>query len=393
MEKPFRSVEPCRGTVLQAEKTFPNRFEMLESFASASLSRSLEATSSLLVKPLSKPKLSLQNMKIISTQPHSTDFGLFTSLSESSYPHNAYRQLQSNSLNWAFLYKCLVVIRSNQSVGRVALYLNPHIKYKNADVLLVGNYECEDDAQTAMFLHQSIENECKNLNINHIIGPINGSTWDDYRFRTSGDSHPYFLESYHHLYYNQQFTTHQFEPLADYFSFIEYLDNEENRRHLQRESYYNQNGIQIRNIDLNRYDEELEKLFRFSSEVFSQNFLYSPISLDIFRAKYQKIKPFIEPEYVYIAENSANEVVAFLFTVPDVLNPQNIVGKTVAARSGRLYAGLGGLLAAKLSLNARQKGFRSIIHAYIISHSKSANFSASKGEVYSRYRLYIKNVD
>lgn len=333
----------------------------------------------------------MEQIEMIATYPGKPDFKRFTEIVNTLYCNNKLRLQQNDTINEQFLHKCIIAQHKGKTVARAALYLNPELKIDNQNVMLIGNYECIDQPEYAHQLFLYIENECRRLNIKIITGPMNGSTWDDYRFKTS-QTPPYFLEPVHHLYYNEQFTENGFSTLAIYRSYIEELDEYVNLRHLKRESYFAENGIRIRNIDLNNYNTELKKLFEFSKKVFSNNYLYTSIDFKTFLAKYLKIKPFIVEDYVWIAENRKNEIAGFLFTVPDLLNAQTIVGKTVAARSGKQYAGIGGLLSAKLTQKARSDGYKKIIHAFIISNSLSANFSSVKAKKYSEYKLYTKSI-
>ena len=75
----------------------------------------------------------------------------------------------------------------------------------------------EDDHISNFFLDHIIK-EAKKLNYGFLIGPMNGSTWDNYRFSLHNNFNNFLLEPYHPVYYNQQFLSAGFKPIAHYSS-------------------------------------------------------------------------------------------------------------------------------------------------------------------------------
>ena len=332
-------------------------------------------------------------MEIISTQPGDGNFHLFEGLTKQLYPENSIRHTQSESINIEFLKICFVLTVNGEPKARVALYNNPNLSFNTTKSACIGNYECIDDATIADHLLQFITNEAKKTGIQFLIGPMNGSTWDNYRFSTHHNSPNFLLEPYHHLYYNQQFEESGFTPISQYTSSID-TDLECNHPDiLKREAELLNEGVVIRSINMNDYEGELKKLYPVITNSFKSNFLYTPIKWETFFKKYMEAGKIINPEYVLIAEDKHGNIIGFIFAYDDLYNrkEKSLVVKTLARHESKQWAGLGQVLSNRVVSNVKSKGYTSLIHAFIISHGTSRGTSEKfHGKVYKNYVLYGK---
>lgn len=292
----------------------------------------------------------------------------------------------------AFLHKRLVLLNNEWPCGRVSIYFNPYIEN---GTWLLGEYACIDHQQAAAHLLEQAETYVHGQGGKKIIGPINGSTWDDYRFNTSGSAGIFFTEKTHNLWYPQQFVQNGFVVNAQYFSSRDdkMLFNHTEVLTLQRK--LEQNGIHFREINLHRYEQELKKLHPFVSAAFSTNHLYSPISETEFIQKYLAVKQFIDPKFVMIAENEANETMGLIFCLPDHFNTtaKGLVVKTIARKNIPDLRGLGHVMGQMIYAKAHEFSFSYIIHAFI--HTKGTSVAISKnysGIPIKQYTLYEKEI-
>lgn len=334
-------------------------------------------------------------MEIISTQPGDKNFHLFEGLIKQLYPENSIRHTQSESINKEFLTSCFVLTVNDEPKARVTLYNNPNLTYNAQKSMCIGNYECVDDHAIAEHLLKFITNEAKKTGAEFLIGPMNGSTWDNYRFSTHHDYPIFLLEPYHHLYYNQQFTEAGFSPISQYTSSI---DTELECNHpdiLKRETELLSEGVVIRSINMNDYEGELKKLYPVITNSFKSNFLYTPIKWETFLKKYLEAGKIINPEYVLIAEDKQGDIIGFIFAYDDLYNRTQkcLVVKTLARHESKQWSGLGQVLSNKVVNNVKNKGYTSLIHAFIISHGTSRGTSEKfHGKVFKNYALYGKSI-
>ena len=126
---------------------------------------------------------------------------------------------------------------------------------------------------------------------------------------------------------------------------------------------------------------------------FRDAFLYTPLPEDAFAAQYQRIRRFVRPELVILAERD-DQAVGFSFSIPDVLEaargaaPRTVIIKTLAILPDRSYRGLGSLLTDRSHSAAHALGYDRVIHALMHESNRSRNIGAATGTQLRRYALF-----
>lgn len=275
-------------------------------------------------------------------------------------------------------------------MGRVALYNNVDLFYNGVKAACIGNYECIDDGEAHMRLVDAVAQDAAQLGFPYLIGPMNGSTWDDYRFSVDHKYPLFFTEPEHHWYYNRQFQQFGFEVMAKYVSGISDCSNYLKLNTSKFDSLY-QNGVDVRQIDIDDFENELKRLYEFCIIAFQNNFLYTPISFTYFRQKYLVAKNIIDPEFFRIARDVNGSIVGFMFCIDDLYNrrERNLIIKTIARHPDEKWKGMTNLLGDTIYSLAREKGYKHVLHAFM--HEKNASVTVSKnfsGSVIRNYALY-----
>lgn len=299
--------------------------------------------------------------------------------------------------------------------GYFALYQNPNLIYKNKKTLCIGNYECINDLENEYSISSQIIDFCKEkakkLEADFLIAPMNGSTWNEYRFlnfdakMTLEESlkNAFLLEPIHQNYYSKQFLKAGFAPISTYFSLLDTKMKYGNKEVLRQKKRLENENITLRKIDLDNFEQELENLFPFVSSLFEQNFLFTPISLENFKSNYLPIKSLINPNYVLIAEHTINnttQIVGFIFCYPNLYSSiyshseKQLVCKTIGRNQDDFYKGLGHVMTYQVAEQAKKDGFSAFIHAFMIENSLSSelskNFAKQKHRTYTLYGMEIE---
>ncbi|MGB0862906.1 MAG: hypothetical protein ACPG19_07665 [Saprospiraceae bacterium] len=330
-------------------------------------------------------------INIIRTMPDDKYFHWFERLLLSLYTPQQSALKQSEGINKAYLESCLVLIENGVPKARVALYDNPHLYYKGKKAICLGNYECVNDTVVSQQILQEAIEAAKKLDAEYIIGPMNGSTWDSYRFSLHHDVPNIFLEPYHHLYYNEQFRAIGFELISQYFS-----SKDTNLKHdfphvLEAEKAFRARGVVFKNVEKIDFEKELGRLYDFNLLAFQANFLYTPISKTDFINKYTPVKSIIHSDFLIIAEDERANLIGFFFCLPDFENKEekSLVIKTIARHSGKQWRGLGHVIGNLIYRNAVKQGYQSIIHAFMMKNGYSKTISKNySGQPYKHYGLY-----
>ncbi len=330
-------------------------------------------------------------MKLIETKPGDAYFSLFEELPRRLYAADSPRHRQTDSLSEEYLYTCLVLTQHAEPVARVAIYQNPHLTYQGMPAACIGNYECiADPLVAATLLTQAIQ-QVRMRGIGFLIGPMNGSTWNSYRFSMHHQHPNFLLEPYHHLYYNDQFLAAGFVPISTYTSSLDRDIPLGSPQVLENDARFQKLGVQIRPLDTHRYEAELRHLFPLLSIAFNNNFLFTPTSWEAFHARYLAATPLIHPDYVHIADDKDGQAVGLIFCYRDQYNTheKSLVVKTIARHPDPKWTGLGHVLGNRITQQARQDGYQSLIHAFMINQGHATTISRNfQGTVYKNYTLY-----
>jgi GNAT superfamily N-acetyltransferase len=273
---------------------------------------------------------------------------------------------------------------------------SPHLADRK--VGFIGHYAAADEAAGGTILAAA----CAALDragCKLAVGPVDGSTWRRYRLIVDrGEEPPFFLEPDEPDEYVGHFANGGFAVTARYSSSL-VRDLARCRHPLldERRAQAAEAGVLLRHLDRAHYGRELEAIFALSNVAFAHNFLYTAIGRDEFMAMYEKVKPFVIPELVLLAEKD-QRLEGFIFAVPDMLrrlpdgNSDTVVLKTMAVRPTRRGQGLGSLLMAACHEQARQLGFNRAVHALMHEANESQVLSARYAERIRRYALFAREL-
>jgi hypothetical protein len=263
---------------------------------------------------------------------------------------------------------------------------------------LIGRYRSADARSgEALIAHACavlVRRECE-----FVIGPMDGSTWDDYRFVTARGAAPrFFLEPDNDDDWPRQFARCGFAPIAHYRSALQADLHYEDPRLGRVGERLTREGVLVRSIDPRRFGEELQRLHALAVAGFRGQPFFMPIGEQAFVRRYAAILPFLRPDFVLVAERSGTPVALFL-ALPDLAQAERgervdtAIVKTVVALPRRAYAGVAHLLAARAAAVAREAGFRRAIHALMHVANASAHWSARSGATLRHYAIFGKPLE
>lgn len=284
-----------------------------------------------------------------------------------------------------------------EMVGRCSLWWRSTPSYLGHRLGLIGHYAVRNAAAARRLLQHACEQlAARGCTLG--IGPMDGNTWRRYRLIVERGGEPvFFLEPDNPDDWPGHFLDNEFTPLAHYSSAINTdLSQYDPRMAKVGESMAAQ-GVHIRMLDPNIFEDELRRIYTLSVASFRNNFLYSSISEVEFIAHYRTIHPYVRPELVLIADHQGWPI-GFIFAIPDLLQAgraqaiNTIIIKTVAVLPGRGHAGLGSLLVARCQENARSLGYSRAIHALMHETNNSRNISRHYAQAMRRYSLFARRL-
>jgi len=329
--------------------------------------------------------------KIIRTHPKDADFHLFTGVLDAVYSKDSPRFVMGFEPVLVHLEACYVLLENSKPIGRFAFYENSDLKYHNKTTASIGSYECiaDDDASNVLLLYA--KNLAKQKKYEFLIGPMEGSTWSNYRFSNSNEYPNFFMEPFHEINYNTHFTNNGFKTIAKYISNIDETLFVETEKLSKFEKYFTEKGAFFRRINLENLESDLSKIGNLSNQAFSSNFLFTPIAVPNFVNKYKAIAHLFNPDLTWLVENEVGELQAFIFAIKDYndTSGETLIIKSMARLQTSNYKGIGSYLAAKVIQIAKEKGYKRMIHAFMIEDNNSVEVSEKyKIKTFKKYTLY-----
>jgi hypothetical protein len=308
----------------------------------------------------------------------------------------------------AFLWRS-----GNRALARVVARVSPALTDEDAAPIgMLGFFEAFDAPDEVVQLLSTTIGWLKDQGANTIIGPMDGDTWHRYRFNVGPfDQPPFLMEPYNKPYYGELWQQAGFQALENYYSKV--VDDAEaaatplakvRRRVLEH-------GYRLRPMAMDRFEAEMEIIYRLSTEIFADNFLYEAISLDDFLGLYRPARSLIDPQLVLIAETAMGEPVGFVFALVDYhqavaamrggegplaklrflmhrrhADAVNI--KSLGVVPGHRRSGLAAALTCQIYQTMVQKGFRRANLCLIREGNPSGRLDGEVGTVSRRYVLY-----
>ncbi len=326
-------------------------------------------------------------------QKHSaSDFPseLFLSLTEAIYGSQRPDKMPKQS---DYHEKSYFSMEGEKAGATATVYSNSALQVDGKSVWMIGNFEALDvDCQE---LFAAITLDARAVGVDQLIGPMNGSTWQEYRFIVGQFGAPFLSEMSHPKYYSDLWKQNEFSTFQRYFSYKDsaIIANVEGISKL--EQHFSFLKVTLRTIDLTSFELELERIYELCVRAFRKNILYSEISKEQFVASYLPFQMWLKEDYIWIAENDQRECIGFLFAFENKLNPTEteLIVKTIARSPAFEYNGLGTVLGNQFMKKAIENGVTSILHAFMHESNTSKNLSRRfNGECVRTYELLSKNL-
>ena len=269
-------------------------------------------------------------------------------------------------------------------------------QHQSQRVGTIGSCMLDESSKAADFLTQCAtymhsEHQCQ-----HVIGPMNGNTWLTHRLILESNGRtPFQMEPMEPAHYYQLFLDADFEILSRYSSsYIDLTEEQQSFQHIENKLM--KKGVQFRTIGFENYEKDLTAIHTLSLNSFSNNFLYTPLPLEIFMQNYLKAKDHIDTDMVILAEWQGN-LAGFVFCMPDKMaemmnTPKTVIVKTLAVDPTAALAGLGSVLVSQAHAIAKEKGYSEVVHA--LQHESNSSLRISQrfdAKVFRRYALMVKS--
>jgi hypothetical protein len=217
-------------------------------------------------------------------------------------------------------------------VGRVTAHINDrHNRHSGEKTGFFGFFECIEDPAVASALMAAAEETLRAKGMKVIRGPFNFSTNEECGFLVQGfDRPPSLMMPYTKPYYPDLMTRMGYSGAKDLLAYdYEYQGSIPDHLVRFNERIRERKKVVVRPINMQRFAEDVETIFRIYNDAWSQNWGFVPVTEEEFRATAKDLKPIVDPSIVLIAEKEGRPV-GFIVTLPDY----NVLLKKM---NGRLF--------------------------------------------------------
>lgn len=301
----------------------------------------------------------------------------FNSIMPMLYTNEAFIKKQNTLSEYNFV-SAYIAKEENKVMARLACY--NFQENDNEKIYFFGNFEALTVEAGKRILHH-LKNK---LTLTHkqvkLIGPINGSTWSNYRIALNHSSLLFPNDLVNPHYYNDILITSDFKELHHY---VTNLQTDFNLK-----LYTPNKEFEIVFFSKDELLSRIEEIYQLTMQSFKLAPFFIPIPFSVFEQQFIKQLNQIDLELSPFALNTKKELCAYSSCYLN-FEKDTIVVKTIARKLGREYAGLGRYLSDAITQNALNKGYKKILHAFMHIQNSSKSLSEKyNGITLKNYTLF-----
>jgi GNAT superfamily N-acetyltransferase len=316
--------------------------------------------------------------------------------------------------------------KDGKSAGTIAAIVNHnHNKFYKEKVGFFGCFEVIENYEVAKMLFDKVKDWLKEKNMNTIRGPMNFSTNDECGLLIDGfESPPVCMMTYNPKYYIDFIEKYGFKKTMDLYAY--FISLEELRKKAKKvpeklisvvNKIKKRNNLIIRNIDMKKFDEEVERFKKIYNSAWEKNWGFVPMTNEEIEHLADGLRKFLDPDLIFIAEIDDSPV-GFSLTLPDINQPLlKIKGKLLPfgwikylwykrrIDICRVFAmgvlkkyrrlGINALMHYKTSKKLLSKGYKLAEMSWILENNVMTNreIQTMGGKIYKTYRIYDFKID
>lgn len=317
---------------------------------------------------------------------------LYQSLTKQLYPTAQLPDLEVNSLCIGHL-----VAKSSDAVHAfTSVFFNPEMSWEGQAVLCIGNLEMHDGEYELKLLFDELEKWGQELGIAYLVGPMNGSTWSEYRLPLANEHPAFFTERLRKNYYPVLLEQVGMTLISTYFSAVAECNEIGERNAELAQIRLSELNLRWSEIDLGNPEQAFREIHTFCLEAFRSNVLYTHIGEAEFVQRYSRMVPYMNQRYILMVRDAQNTLVGLLFALPNHLckTEFQLVVKTLAVSEEYRQKGVASAIGAIYMNRAAQGGCTKVFHAFIQEQNNSSILSDRyKGTIYRKYGLWSKAIN
>lgn len=278
----------------------------------------------------------------------------------------------------------MLLIHENDFKGRL-------IAYQQNQIGFIGWYECDPHPELANELIQAAISHLKAVGCTKVVGPVNGSTWFNYRFILKGEYPLFPGEPFQPDYYLNQWYANGFTDQVYYTSDTPPKSLLKPTSKEITGAYLRKNGLILKSVPKTLDQQLLEKLYTFYHETFEQNPLFNALSWENYLKISTKSELVVDYDHSFLLADEDENIAFIILSYRDIYGAQlkennelkdfknqRLIIKTLATHPSWQNKKIGTIMVNLVHNLAYQNGYEEIMHAVMFKGNLSAIKSGEK---------------
>lgn len=269
--------------------------------------------------------------------------------------------------------------------GRAGVY-----KHKDQDYACAGWYECCNKLRISKSLLYWVKKWAINIGVREVIGPINGSTWNNYRFNLTANHPVHVSEPFQPLYYIDQWEDMGFEKAEIYRSNHSAFPQLELKSVEEVTKILAENDLKLQRLTNSLLQQLGERMYDFLAMTFASNMHYTPVSFPEYQYLFSGMDVALDEDHSFIITTREDDPIALVSCLNDLLrrsyeemsesntlySGRKLLIKTIATHPDWQNRQLGTLAMNAVLSEAKKNGLDNALHILMYED----NISAKAGE-------------
>ena len=209
-----------------------------------------------------------------------------------------------------------------RTIGRIAAFMDTlAMDFWKERIGLFGYFECLPGAEGARLLLQAAREWLRARGCTSMRGPWSFVSQEWGMVVEGFVPSPVVQAPYNPPYYNEFLTEFGLQKAKDLLCwYVSAAEGYEIPQRLLRTTdvVARRYGVRVRQLDMRRYEEEVETIVQLSNSSLVGNWGYTPVTRAEVQATARDLKPVIQPKGVLFAEDSTGRPIGFAIALPDV---------------------------------------------------------------------------
>ncbi|MBT6691006.1 GNAT family N-acetyltransferase [Candidatus Parcubacteria bacterium] len=261
-----------------------------------------------------------------------------------------------------------------------------------AELALLGCFESKNNQVYADKIFDAISEHARQLGRKILRGPINLTTWQNWRVSFPEDRQPFSLEPFCRAYYKDLFENANFEIAQQNVSTISSLKDCGFTNFAQDFSEVVANGFVFEHINEKNYQASLQAIFQMISEVFVDSWSFAKISLEEFAHYYKDLDRTSTLPFSCLVLDKKKCAAAFCFAVADVSDSDRVIIKTFAVGSKFQGQAIGKAMFYWVYQQAKKQNVKEFIFSTMREDNQGILNLTKGADIYRYYRAYQKQI-